>query len=329
MFSTYKFRVSWDWIAALLIYAFMTSVLAFWPQTSRAQDTKFSLGTGGQTGAYFTFGKQLSSVCGETAGFTAVVQENGTEGNVDAVLANRFPWFIGQVDYLAFRGMSEDLSVIKVLMPLFPEQVLFLTRNDVTSTSGGFNVPLVGNVGGTKTQLADVTQLTGRKVGAFGGAKATANLIRLQGGVAYEIMEYTGWDAAYAALSKKEVDAIVAVQAKTEGNLRGLPDAVVKSLRVLPIPAETVARFKSYRPAQVKYPNMAPASSMEVMSALFTRNYTKGPMVARTEALRKCAMDAADAQSQMPGTSPAWANIKSGQDVPWEKWAPPSAAGRK
>jgi hypothetical protein len=68
---------------------------------------------------------------------------------------------------------------------------------------------------------------------------------------------------------------------------------------------------------------------MEVMSALFTRNYTKGPMVARTEALRKCAMDAADAQSQMPGTSPAWANIKSGQDVPWEKWAPPSAAGRK
>ena len=301
-------------------------LFVFFCSASMAQQV--SLGTGGSNGLYWKFGQELSAACGAEVGFKAIPQDAGTEGNVNAALSNEIPWFIGQLDYLARRGQEEDLTSLQALLPLFPEQALVLTRSDVVAKSGGWNIGGF-NVGGSSKPLASVTELAGRKVVTFGGAKATTELLRLQGGVQFsEIVAATNWDAAYGQLMdpKSGVDALILVQGKgTKGNLRGLPDQVAKTLRLLEIPSDVTSRFKIYSPDTATYPFMGSVKTMSVMSALFTKAYKKGPMVAKTAALKDCALRTAEINADTPGSSPAWGMIKSKAAIPWQTWEAPEA----
>jgi len=316
-----------------LLAAFSLVCIAFSPAVAQAQDT-FQLGTGGTGGAYFTFGQELSGQCGQEVGFTAALQESGTPGNVSDMLANQKPWGMGQLDWLVFEGMSQDLSRIKVLAPLFPEQVLFIIKSDLVTKDTSVQGKMLGWIGMNKgAPLIDITSLAGLPVVSFGGAHATASLIRLQGGVAYNLLPpKTSFKEAWDSVQSGQAAAMVAVQGFKNGNFRGLPDAELAKVRFLPIPPQVANQFKSYRPAKASYPKMAPVQTIEVMSALLTYDYQKGSMAARTKALQECLYRVSDDMASTPGKSPAWRNVKDKDtELAWPRWNPPAAvkAGKK
>ncbi len=308
----------------VLLAATLSLAAAFSP--AHAQEA-FQLGTGGKGGAYFTFGTELAGQCGQEVGFNAAIQENGTAGNVTDILANQKPWGMGQLDWLVFEGMTQDLSRVKVLAPLFPEQVLFIIRSDLVSKDTSFQGKALGWIGMNKgTALADITSLAGLPVVSFGGAQATASLIRLQGGVAYNLLPAkTSFTEAWNAVQSGEAAAMVAVQAAKNGNFRDLPAAETAKVRFLPIPAQVANQFKSYKPSKASYPNMAPVQTIEVMSALLTYDYQKGKMADRTKALQDCLVRVAEDMASTPKTSPAWRNIKDfSTELAWPRWSPPA-----
>lgn len=312
-----------------LLAAFSVACIVTTP--SRAQDT-FQLGTGGKGGAYFTFGTELAGQCGQEVGFTAALQENGTAGNVQDILSNQKPWAIGQLDWLVVEAMSQDLSRVKVLAPLFPEQVLFIIKQDLVNKDQSLFGKAQGLVGMNKGKpLADIKDLAGLPVVAFGGSYNTAKLIQLQGNVPYNLLPpKTSFSEAWAAVQSGEAAAMVAVQGFKNGNFRDLPDAELAKVRFLEIPPGVTSQFKAYKPAKAAYPKMAPVQTMEVMSALLTYDYQKGAMAIRTKALQDCLLRVADDMASTPGKSPAWRNIKESAELAWPRWvAPASAKGKK
>lgn len=308
--------------AVCLALTFLIFGLASPP--ARAQQT-FGMGTGGAAGMYFAFGREISEACGQDVGMKAELEENGSAGNVQAILDNSRPWGMAQLDYLAVEGIERDLTRIKVLVPMFPEQVVFMSARAVTKSEGGATGWAKNLVGIKGAELTTVRDLAGLPVASFGGSVATAKLIQSKG-VTYNMLPPSGSFAdALALVEQGKAAALIAVQAKVKGNFRNLPPATLAKFKFLEVPSDIVSQFKAYKPSKVEYPGMAGVQSMEVMSAVVTFNYQKGPMVAKTLALRECILKTADELGNMPGKSPAWGNMKLEAELPWERWTPPAS----
>ena len=178
--------------------------------------------TGSKTGSYFRFVSQAATVCSKDAKLE-VRESAGSTANLDAMEANEVAVAVSQLDILDLYKRTKDMSGIKLLVPLFPEQVHFVTRADVTKVTDqktflGITVPRTG----TAVQLQSVSDLAGVKVAAAGGSFKTAQVISYLGGISMDLKEVGSADKAIAGLMSGQYDAAILVGAQPLGSITAM-----------------------------------------------------------------------------------------------------------
>lgn len=282
-------------------------VLFFVLPVAHAQSLKVA--TGDPKGTYSRMFKEFTNACATTLTISEVAT-NGSMTNIDKLIGNEVNASFVQADVLKFRSNNENLEGIKTLVALHPEVAHIISRNETFKVGGTLGF------GGKEVSLQTVNDLSGRKVGAVGGSMITAQVIRIQAEIPYQVVEFPSNDVALAALSKKEIDAVIAVG--------GFPLPVVSSLgqqfKLLSVPEATAAKLKNvYRTSRVTYSKMGATGVQTVATdALFvTREYKTQKYVDGLSKLRACFYDQLDTLKETTGTHPAWQQVDADNKGKW------------
>lgn len=291
--------------------------------------------TGAPNGTYSSFFKSIASVCGDQV----PLQEKGSSGsdeNIENLIAKQADAAFVQSDTLQFVAMNDPRasdSQIRVLLPMYPEEVHVVALKDLSRTVGG--VSFWGrNVGGAKVELNSLADLEGVKVGAWGGSYTTARAISYLGNVHYEAIRFDNPAAAKAALDKGEIAAIIAVGGQPLGFVKDLSP----NYKLLKIDAALANKVKAYSATRVSYRNIN-ASGIDTVAArsmLVVKNYATPERKARFAALKKCILDNEGTFKEGTGHHPKWSDVDFSAPVSWALYetgasatAPAPAAAKK
>lgn len=292
-----------------LLAACMATALAVSCAPAPAAAQSLRVATGSAKGTYSSMFKEMQAACGNEVAMVEMPSTGSIE-NVNALVGNGVNAAFVQSDVLYLKARTEEMGNIKTLLALHPEQVHILALSAGRKEGG------VMGVGAKAVVLHDLSQLGGRQVGAAGGSVVTAQVMRLQSEVAFNVVPFDTNDLLLKALAAGEVDAAVLVG--------GAPLPVVaalgpqfKLLAILPLTAE---RLKGvYRTDRLSYPKMGAAGVPTVATdALFvTREYKLPKMVDSLGRFRACALSKIDELKETTGTHPAWQRVNTGNRGKW------------
>jgi TRAP-type uncharacterized transport system substrate-binding protein len=300
------------WIAASL-----TAMMA-----AQASAQQLKVATGGKGNTYSTMFQQASKLCAETG--LALIEENtsGSMQNMDLLIGNQINAALVQTDVLFYRARTEDIGNIKTLVAFHPEEVHLIAKARSGIEEGG----RIGTSWGAKEVVFNsISDLAGRRVGAWGGSVITAQVIRLQSEIPFEVVEFASEPLAYEALSKGTVQAILAVGGSPLGHVAKL-DSFSK---LLSIPDAIQAKLKGvYRPAKLNYSKMGTAGmgvQTVATDALFvTREYKTPKYVEGLGKLRACILNNLDELKEATGTHPKWQSVDANNKGKWAWYELPS-----
>ncbi|MNK09860.1 Bacterial extracellular solute-binding protein, family 3 [compost metagenome] len=297
-----------QWLACVI--GGLLLLLAALPFMAHAQSLKVA--TGDPKGTYSKMFKELTNACATTLTISEV-PTNGSMTNIDKLAGNEVNAAIVQTDVLKFRSNNEDLSSIKTLVALHPEAVHIIARNETFKVGGTMGF------GGKEVSLNTINDLAGRKVGAIGGSVITAQVMRIQAEIPYQVISFPDGstnDTALASLAKKEIDAVIAVG--------GFPLAWASGLgpqyKMLSIPESTAAKLKNvYSTTRVTYAKMGATGVQTVATdALFvTREYKTAKYVDGLSKLRSCFYANLDDLKETTGNHPAWSKVSADTKGKW------------
>lgn len=281
-----------------------------------AQDA-VKISTGGPAGTYANFFKSIQAVCGDIVQLIEV-PSTGSDANIDNLINKQADAAFVQSDTLQFTAMNDPRasdSQIRVLLPLYPEEVHVIALKNLSKTSGGFSA-FGRNVGGTTQQLNSLADLEGVKVGAWGGSYTTARAISYLGGVKYETITYENDAKAFAALNSGEIGAIIAVG----GQPMTLVSKLNASYKLLKIDTGLADKVKAYLKTRVNYRNLG-ADSTETVAArsmLVVKNYTTPARREKLGALKQCIVNNIGEFKEGTGHHPKWADVELDAPVSWQ-----------
>lgn len=284
--------------------------LAIVPRHAHAQ--QLQVATGDATGTYSTMFKQLSQRCSSGV---ALLEQNsdGSNDNINRLVGNQVNAVFVQSDVLWLRARTEELGNVKTLLALHPEQVHIVTRASSGLKEGGY---LGSKIGGSDVVFSDITSLAGRRVGASGGSLVTAQVIRLQSDIAFNVMPFDKTKEVMAALDSNQIEAALFVGGAPLGTVAALGP----QYKLVSIPPAVVEKLKAvYRPARLNYPKMGAAGVTTVsVDALFvTREYKTAKMTDGLAKLRACAQSSVDELKETTGTHPAWMQVDPSNHGKW------------
>ena len=285
---------------------------------AQAQQLQVATGRAGDT--YSTMLKQLGARC--NAGVQLTEQNSGgSNDNINLLVGNQVNAAFVQSDVLWLRSRTEDLASVKTLIALHPEQVHIVARAASGLKEGGV---MGTKYGGSEVVFSDLGQMSGRRIGAAGGSMVTAQVIRLQSEIPFNVMPFDTGKDALAALDKGEVEAAIFVGGAPLGTVAALGP----QYKLLSIPAPVVEKLKGvYRPARLNYQKMGSTGVATVsVDALFvTREYKTAKMVEGLSKLRACAATSIDELKETTGTHPAWMNVDPANRGKWAYYELPTA----
>lgn len=290
------------------------------------------ISTGSETGSYFRFIRETAQVCS-----SQVRIENrtstGSPMNLDRLEANDVSLGVVQTDVLNLYANTKDMSNIKVLVPLFPEQLHFVTRAAL-GKEGGYGVGSF-RVGQKEVVLNTVEDLNGRKLAAAGGSYMTAQVVQQVGQLGFQLFEGKTSDDVLKGVANGTYDAGLLVCAqpcpifqgkKPDGSDNPEALAALANLKLLPVTdkvASSMARIYT-KASALSYKSMGQGGqnvpALQVMSSLVTQDYKKGARAESVAALRQCLWEMAPEQAATPGTHPAWRNVKPNATSNWPMW---------
>ena len=283
-----------------------------------AQD-KVILSTGTATGTYSSFLKSIQAVCGDSVTIEEL-NSSGSDQNIDNMINRAADGGFVQSDTLQFTAMNDPRasdSQIRVLVPMYPEEVHVVALRDLSKVSGGVN--LFGkNIGGNKQVLNSLADLEGVKVGTWGGSTTTARAIAYLGSVKYETVQFPDDKSAKAALDKGEIAAIIAVG--------GQPLKFVSSLnqnyKLLKIDSGLADKVKAYSKARITYRNLDSngVDTISARSMLVVRNYATPSRKERLAALKQCILKNEGTFKEGTGHHPKWSDVDFNALVSWQTY---------
>jgi TRAP-type uncharacterized transport system substrate-binding protein len=293
-------------------------VLAALAAASAALAQDAVIASGGATGTYYRMINDMLVQCdGKPLRYRHIEQKDGSLGNLDSLLGKSEPRVdlaMMQSDVLALKQSSEDLSGVRTVYAMFPEEVHFVARKTLqvkkgAKIVGGYTVPGTGNM----EPVANVQELVGLRVGAVGGSVVTARVLQFKMKLAYDVVPFTSNEDLKKALDSGNVQAAVVVGGQPAGLVKDLDS----NYRLLAVPEALITKdvLDIYRTAQVSYRKMGPESegvrTVAVDSLLVARNFSSPKMLEGLAGLRAC-LDAA-----LPA-------MKDSRDVhgKWEKVQP-------
>lgn len=275
---------------------------------------QLKIGTGAKGGTNDTVTNQMIAMCANDGSVVNVQQPGGSPANISDILANKLGGGLVQFDVMWLRSRNQDLSTIKVLMPMHQEQVHLITLAKDVKVGGVFGI------GADKIVLNDVRNLKGLTVAAQGGSLYTAQAINQLTGLGYIIQsDYKDPAAALAAVREGKAAAAFIVG--------GAPvEAVSKldrSFRILPFDPQTIEKLRDvYRTRTVNYENLSTSGipTVETDALLVVNNYEGNKMKTLLNNLRNCVNENLVDLREAEGSHPAWRAVgKTAGERP--RWA--------
>lgn len=309
----------------LNLFLYAATFVAVMATAFNANSQTLVSGSGSKTGNYYKFMEQAGKVCPDFG--LQVMETGGTTANLDGLDQNEYVMAPAQLDVLQlYRLGGRDTANYRVLTPLFPEVVHFLTRNDVTTVVGQkeiFGLKIAGT--GDKVSLKSVEDLRGRTVVASGGSFKTAQVINQLSGLGMNLVDPGSADKAVQAVAAGQADAAILVGFPRLETITRLANAQA-NFRLLPVTEPIAVKLQAVysKSFPLSYPGMGPGGdnvqSVQTMSAIIVQNYGRSAVADRLAGFRDCLLASAKEQASTPGMSPAWRNLKLNADLNWPVW---------
>lgn len=294
----------------LSVYAFALLLAVMFascvPQSAHAQSLKVA--TGSQKGTYSTMLKELKDQCSIPA-----ITEQVTDGsmtNVDMLIGNQVNAAFVQTDVLFFRARTENLGNVKTLLALHPEEVHIVALAQPRKEGG------VMGIGAKEVALNTVSDLAGRQVGAAGGSYITAQVIRLQSEIPFQVVGMVSNDELLKSVASGKLDAAIIVG----GSPLGVISALDNRFKLLGVPELVQGKLKSvYSPAKLTYSRMGAAGvpSISTDAVFVTREYKMPKMVSALAEFRRCAIRSIPEIKESLGTHPKWQAVETENRGKW------------
>jgi TRAP-type uncharacterized transport system substrate-binding protein len=276
------------------------------------------IGTGSPTATYSRLAKELGTACMNDI----QLQETNTSGsmqNIDKLTGNELQAAMVQTDVLKYRGNTEDLSNIKTLVTLHPEQVHLVALATPNLKEGG-----TLGFGAKQVVFNTIADLAGRTVVASGGSYITAQVIRLQTEISFNVVEVQSAKEAIDAVNNGTAAAALFVGGAPLDNLKQLN----KAHKLLSFPDPVVAKLKNvYKPGVLNYSNMGSmgVNTVSTEAILVTREFKTPAMVASLSKFRACFNAKVPELAETTGTHPMWSKIVVGAEAKWPLYSLPTA----
>ena len=299
--------------------AVATAVAMAFSASAIAVDITPKVSTGSKTGNYARMFKELQAACKDQV-MMIEVESTGSAVNLDRILNNEVTSGIVQTDVMFSRARTEDLTNVKTLFALYPEEVHFVTLVTSPIKTGG-----VAGIGAKSIQLGSVSDLTGLPVAAWGGSVTTARVIQLNAEIAYTVVEVGSFKEAKALLDTGKVAAILMVGGQQMDDVKTLP----VDYKLLPVSEATAGKLKSvYVPAKLNYSNLGQGGAgvpTIATDALFvTWKYTTPTYVQAMAELRDCFKKNASILAETPGMHKKWRSVDVNNTGKWASYDLPA-----
>jgi TRAP-type uncharacterized transport system substrate-binding protein len=279
---------------------------------SALAQNQLKVSTGSPTGTYAKMFKEFQAVCKDQI-MQIEVPSKGSVENIDRLIGNEVNAAIVQTDVLFYRAKTEDLSTVKTLFTLYPEEIHVVTMTTSPITEGGTlglgKKPIVVNT---------VDNLAGRTVAAWGGSVVTAQVIRLQSEIAFKVVEVANFKDAKAALEAGQVAAIIMVGGQPMDDVKSLDT----TFKLVAFPEATVAKLKSvYVPARLTYSGMGSGGSgvatIATEALYVTYTYKTAGYVEALGSLRTCFNENVPVLQEKLGTHRKWKSVNPDNQGKW------------
>jgi uncharacterized protein len=296
-------------LAAMPALGLSSAAIHAWAETP---PKPMVVSSGGTTGTYYRLMKEFDEAA---PGLIVNTESDGSLTNVDRVMENQAEIGITQLDALYIRAMKETnlKDRIRILALLHAEEIHFLAKSPPRSDSGILGL----NFGSKPARIDSVDDLHGRKLGFWGGAIITEQVIAAMTLIGWAPIEYPDENATFAALKNDQIDALMAVG--------GQPLAWVSELsrdyRLLGVSDTMVARLAPvYEKTTLTYRNLGQngVQSLSVRAILVTRNYTSKSKHDQLQMIHDKLADAVGDIRETRGTHPKWAEIDPAATT--DKW---------
>lgn len=294
--------------------------LATLVMTTAAAAQSFVVSTGPAGNTYDVMFQQFTAQCQGEVGVPFVGKTSaGSMENVDRLANNEVTASLSQSDVLAYRSKLEDMTQIRVLFALHPEELHVLVLSELRKEGG------MAGLGGKPVVFDTFSDLRGRRIGAWGGSLITAQVLRLQSEVAFTLVEFADQPTALKALTDKSVDAVLSVGGSPQAWMQKLD----RRYKLVAFNDKEATALKSvYRTARVTYPNLGQTGLVTVATdaVMITRQFRSAAMLGLLARVRDCFRSQLVELQDKPGNHPKWQAV-SLDTVP--RWAmlelPPSA----
>ena len=285
--------------------------------------TQLKVSTGGTTGTYSRMFKEFQGVCKDQI-MQIEMNSKGSVENIDRLVGNEVNAAIVQTDVLFFRARNEDLSNVKTLFALYPEEVHVITMAVSPIMEGG----TVG-FGKKPAQINRVEDLAGRSVAAWGGSIVTAQVIRLQSEINFTVSEVADFKSAKAALETGQVAAIVMVGGQPMDDVKALN----ANYKLLAFSEASMGKLKSvYVPAKLNYSGMghggSGVASIATEALYVTRAYKTAKYVESLGALRTCFTNNVPELQEALGMHKKWSAVNTNNHGKWSYYALPETQSK-
>lgn len=286
------------------------------------QAQSFLVSTGGKDQTYSRMFSELGAQCQDEVDTRFVEREStGSIENLDRLLNNEVTAAIVQIDVLHLRSSVEDLSNIKALFALHPEEVHIVARSAARKEGGFF-----GTKFGAKTvSLNSLADLRGRVLGSWGGGFVTAQVIRLRSGVDFKVREFTDQAEAKRALDEGRVDAILSVAGAPVAWIQDLN----RSYKLLAVGDAEANKLKAvYRPARVSYTNLGQngVPTIATEATMVTREYKTPALTTMLAKVRGCFQARIPELQEKAGNHAKWQAVKANDEPRWPMYQLPVVA---
>jgi TRAP-type uncharacterized transport system substrate-binding protein len=280
-----------------------------WAQTA---PKPMVVSSGLATGTYYRLMKEFDEA---SPGVIVNTESDGSLTNIDRVMNNQAELGITQFDALSLRAIKETnlKERIRILALLHAEEIHFIAKSTPRSEGG------IGAFGiGAKTvKLSSVDDLRGRKLGFWGGAIITEQIIASMALTGWAPVEYPDEKAALEGLKDDQIDAVMAVG----GQPLGWVGELSRDYKLLSVPDAMANRLGLvYDRTTLTYRNLGQegVQTLTVRAMLVTRNYSSKNKRDQLQMLHDKLVDAVGDIRETRGTHPKWGEIDPAATT--DKW---------
>jgi TRAP-type uncharacterized transport system substrate-binding protein len=232
------------------------------PFTVSAQTKQFTVAQGSVTGTYGVAFGELANACStESLPLVPAFPDGKGDGatNLASIVDGKAQAAFVRNDVIFFNGREGQLSYIKTLFTLWEETVHLVAAVQTSVSTKKWGVTMNDVV-----TLNTIYDLNGRRLGAVGANNVTANVIRSQTGINFEILPMVDAATAISALKAGQVDALIF----TAGTPAPTVSKMGAGFKLLAIPPDAAKKLEMvYRPATVTYTQLTNSMGVPTVKA--------------------------------------------------------------